>query len=65
MFCWSELLLYNPFSDIDLDIGLSTENMVQNSRNFRYLVWHVDRSLFPNEGNEEDFGPLIHEDNVD
>lgn len=28
-------------------------------------MWHVDRGPFPNEGDEEDVEPLIHEENVD
>jgi len=29
-FCWTELLLYKPFHNIPIDIGLSSETMIEN-----------------------------------
>ena len=33
-FCWSEVLLYNPFHDISIEIGLTAEVIFQSWRNF-------------------------------
>lgn len=60
-FCWTQLLLYKPFCDVGSYIGLCTKIIVENWRNWRYHAWYVDRGPFPNEGDEEDAKPLIHE----
>jgi ATP-dependent DNA helicase PIF1 len=46
-FCWSELLLYKPFSNFATDIGLSRDTIIHNWQNIKgtYHAWHVDRSL--------------------
>jgi hypothetical protein len=33
-FCWTELILYKPFRNIPLDIGLSDDIVIENWRNF-------------------------------
>jgi ATP-dependent DNA helicase PIF1 len=43
-FCWTEFLLYKPFRNIPLDIGLSDDTVIENWRNFRYRAWHVDQA---------------------
>jgi ATP-dependent DNA helicase PIF1 len=53
-FCWSELLLYKPFRNIPLDIGLSNDTVIENWRNFRYRAWHVDRAPLSSENVEDD-----------
>jgi ATP-dependent DNA helicase PIF1 len=53
-FCWTELLLYKPFRNIPNDIGLSSETVIENWRNFRYRAWHVDRSPTPSDTADED-----------
>lgn len=52
MSSWSMFLLYKKFHDFGLDIGLSTESIVDNWRNLRYHMWHVDRGPFLNEDDE-------------
>ena len=44
-FCWSELLLYNPFHSFVEDIGLTSHAILSNWENIRntYSAWHVDR----------------------
>jgi hypothetical protein len=54
IFCWSELILYKPFRNIPIDIGLSDETMIENWRNFRYRPWHVHRAPVSSENVEDD-----------
>ena len=48
------MLLYKPFRNIPNDIGLSSETVIENWRNFRYRAWHVDRSPAPSDTADED-----------
>ena len=44
-FCWSELLLYNPFCSFNENIGLTKTTIIQNWEAIHntYHAWHADR----------------------
>ena len=42
-FFLSELLLYKPFRNIHIDIGINTEIIIHNWRKFRYRYWNVNK----------------------
>ena len=42
-FCFSEVLLYEPFHDIHTNIGNNDESIVETWDNFRYNAWHLER----------------------
>ena len=48
-FCWSELLLYKPFCNIQRDIGIDDTTIVSNWESLNYNPWHVDRGTIENE----------------
>jgi len=59
------LILYKLFHHVGSNIGLSTESIFWNWRNWRYHAWNVDQCPFPNELDEEHVEPLIGDENVD
>ena len=64
-FCWSELLLYKPFQNIEEEIGLDSNTIIENWRNLRYRAWHVDRAPLFNDVANEDPDSDIEHVNVD
>ena len=60
-----ELLLYKPFHNIITDIGLSTDIIIENWRNFRYHPWHVDQTPSSSNNVEEDVDLHEQASNVD
>lgn len=40
-FCFSELLLYKPFIEIEIDIGEDSNTIISNWDSFNYVPWHV------------------------
>ena len=53
-FCWSELLLYKPFRNVERDIGLSREIIVENWRNLQYRPWHLRRAPVPSNNDDDE-----------
>ena len=69
-FCWSELVLYKPFHDFHQDIGMTSDDIVQNWDNFHYNPWHIDRNPMPREDppeyeNEDEVFPNLQKDTRD
>ena len=62
-FCFTELLLYKPFRDIDRDIGVDTDSIIQKWESFSYNAWHIQRETIIEE-NENNNGSDIGEDEV-
>ena len=48
------MLLYKPFRNIQIDIGVNIETIIHNWRNFRYQDWHVNRIPLASDNNKED-----------
>ncbi|XP_057853551.2 uncharacterized protein LOC131063676 [Cryptomeria japonica] len=48
-FCWSELLLYKPFRNIQRDIGLDDNIVISNWESLNYNPWHLERRIITNE----------------
>lgn len=44
-FCFSELLLYKPFCNIERDIGNNNDTIQTNWDNFNYNQWHMQRTI--------------------
>ena len=42
-FCFSELILYEPFHNVERDIGHDDDTIVVNWDSFNYNPWHVQR----------------------
>ena len=59
-FCFTELLLYKPFRDIDRDIGVDTDSIIQKWESFSYNAWHIQRETIMEE-NENNNGSYIGE----
>ena len=57
--------MYKPFRNISIDIGLSTDIIIENWRNFRYHPWHVDRIPSSYDNVEEDIDLDEQASNVD
>ena len=69
-FCWSELVLYKPFRDFHQDIGMTSDDIVQNWDNFHYNPWHIDRNPMPRDDppeyeNEDEVFPNLQKDTRD
>lgn len=41
-FCFSELLLYNPFRDIERDISDNNDTIISNWESLNYTPWHLE-----------------------
>ena len=68
-FCVSELLLYKPFKNIQIDIGVSTKIIIRHWRSLRYRAWHVNKiPLAPDTIEEDDDthqNEVIHDNDMD
>ena len=46
-FCWTEMVLYKPFREFQIDISQTSEDIIQNWENFQYNPWHIDHNPIP------------------
>ena len=52
-FCWSELLLYKPFRNIEKDIGVDDSTIIVNWEVLNYRPWHIERRIDVNNMEHE------------
>jgi len=52
-FCWSNLLLYKPFRNIERDIGVDDSTIIVNWEVLNYRPWHIERRIDVNNMEQE------------
>lgn len=59
MFFWSELLLYKPFRNIELDFAASSEGIIEQWKNVSrtYHSWHIRQTHSQAEEEDEPTSP--------
>lgn len=61
-FCWSELLLYKPFRNIERDIGVDDSIIIVNWEVLNYRPWHIERRIDVNNMEQEHQNDLEDDD---
>ena len=65
-FCWTKLMLYCPFRNIEQDLGKSNEEIIHNWERFKtmYSPWHVYQKNVPITAEDDPKSPLIETNNI-